>query len=176
MDSIGDIIYVIAIIAWVIYSFVSKANKQSKRKQAPSDSQRKEDLNENTKRILEQLLGKQEEEKEEVIPEVESRKSSIEPEYDSLGEKITTYEGKAINPVEDYEFGKYKSQETLESPYEKINLENNKGFIFDNNNSKEEETIEVTHLDDERSEIAEEFDIEKAIIYSEILKRPAWVF
>lgn len=182
MKDFGDLIYVIAIIAWVIYSFVSKANKQKNKRKTVDETTERPEAEPDIKEILEQLMGKKKEEhKPSPNPVYETRKPSIEPVYDTI-EEGQSQEGKALNPVEDYQFGNYKTLEeesdeaVVASQYEKFNFINYSEQTAPHSIEEKEGIKEVVHLEEETATSKTiDFDIEKAIIYSEILKRPKWV-
>ena len=193
MDSIGDLIYVVAIIAWIIYSFVSKSNKEKNKRKPVEEETTQPDGEPDIKEILEQLMGKKrEEQKPTYEPVYENRKPTIEPVYDAM-EEGQSQEGKALNPVDDYEFGKYKTLEeaSLEeassegilkdeaivaSQYENFNTANYSEITAPHSIAEKEGIKETVYLEEEKeaTHFAKDFDLEKAIIYSEILKRPAW--
>lgn len=174
MKDIGDIVYVIAIIGWIIYSFVSKNKKQqSKRKQVDETTARPQ-AEPDIKTVLEELLGKTQE--PEQAPAYETRKPTIEPVYaEDEYEEGESQEGKAMNPVESYEFGKYKTlEDDATSQYARFNSVNYSEQDATDLIAKEENRIEVANHQEDNQKRTLDFDIEKAIIYSEILKRPKW--
>lgn len=180
MDSIGDIIYVIAIIGYIIYSFVSGAKKQKAKNKPVDQTTTRPDAEPDIRKMLEEMLGKTEEEKPEPAPVYESRKPTIQPVYES--QEGQSQEGKAMNPVENYEFGNYKTlEETVDeeleaSQYEQFNSLNYSEQTAAHSIAEKEGVKEVAAGEDEKevTAFAKDFDIEKAIIYSEVLKRPAW--
>ena len=180
MDNIGDIVYVIAIIGWIIYSFVSKSNKQKNKGKTVDETTERPDAEPDIKDILEQLMGKKKEErKPEPQQAYQNTKPSIEPVYETS--EGQSQEGRAMNPVDNYEFGKYKSlEETVDeekeaSQYEKFNTINYKEQTAAHSIAEKEGRAEVAESVEEKELVhAKDFDIEKAIIYSEILKRPVW--
>ncbi|MCG3164880.1 MAG: hypothetical protein POELPBGB_00639 [Bacteroidia bacterium] len=183
MDSIGDVIYVIAIIGYIIYSFVSGAKKVKGKKKEVDETTTHPDAEPDIKKVLEELLGKAEQSKPQPAPVYETRKPSIEPVYETITEEGQSMEGKALNPVENYEFGKYKTleseaedEEETASKYEQFNSLNYSEQTAAHSIAEKEGIKDEIHLAEEKETgtIAKDFDIEKAIIYSEILKRPKW--
>ncbi len=185
MEDFGDIIYVIAIIGYIIYSFVSGAKKQkAKRKAVEEKTSRPVTTEPSMEEVLEQLLGKKREQEKPQQQTYETSESTIEPVYETITEvEGQSMEGKALNPVENYEFGKYRTLEddavnenATASQYEKFNTINYSETSAPHSIAEKEGIKEVVHLEEEKetTSFAKEFDIEKAIIYSEILKRPKW--
>ncbi len=192
MDSIGDLIYVVAIIGYILYSFFNTSKKQ-KQKRAEEKTTRP-DAEPDIKDILEELMGKKRQTQQSASdPVYETRKPTIQPVYESP-EEGQSQEGKAMNPVENYEFGKYKTLEeatleeassegvlvdeaTVASQYEQFNSANYSEQTAVHSIAEKEGIKEVSHLEEEKEthQRFKDFDIEKAIIYSEILKRPRWV-
>jgi hypothetical protein len=193
MDSIGDLIYVIAIIGWIIYSFVSKSNKQKNKRKTVDETTTRPDAQPDLKKMLEEMLGKTEREKPAAPPVYERRKPTIEPVYEmqeegqsqenTYNEEGQSQEGKALNPVDNYVFGNYKTLEdeigedeaAVASQYEKFNSLNYSEQTAAHSIAEKEGTKEAATTDEEKeTNRFKDFDIEKAIIYSEILKRPKW--
>ncbi len=183
MDSIGDVIYVIAIIGYIIYSFVSGAKKQKAKNKPVDQTTTRPDAEPDIRKMLEEMLGKTEVEKPDPAPVYEPRKTSIQPVYESVTEvEGQSQEGKAMNPVDNYEFGKYKTlEETVDeeleaSKYEQFNSLNYSEQTAAHSIAEKEGVKEVAAVEEQKevTPFAKDFDIEKAIIYSEILKRPAW--
>lgn len=184
MDSIGDVIYVIAIIGYIIYSFVSGAKKVKGKNKPVDETTVRPDAEPDIRKMLEEMLGKTEQSKPQQAPVYESRKPTIEPVYESVTEvEGQSQEGKAMNPVENYEFGNYKTledemadEEAVASQYEQFNSINYSEQTAPHSIAEKEGIKEVVHLEEEKAlnPILKDFDIEKAIIYSEILKRPKW--
>ena len=87
-----------------------------------------------------------------------------------------------MNPVENYEFGNYKTlEETVDevaeaSQYEQFNSTNYSEQTAAHSIAEKEGNKVVAASVEEKETVPflKDFDIEKAIIYSEILKRPAW--
>ncbi len=211
MDSIGDLIYVIAIVGWIIYSFVSKSNKQKNSRKTVDETTSRPDAQPDLKKMLEEMLGKTEAKKPEPAPVYETRKPTIQPVYNEQQEG-QSLEGKALNPVEDYKFGDYKTYESVEGKsmnsddykfsgyktYESLEGKSMNIADYKFGNYKTWESIseddiaiasaaaphsiaekegrkEAPHSQEEKEQNRfKDFDIEKAIIYSEILKRPKW--
>lgn len=181
MEDIGDLIYVIAIIGYIIYSFISGAKKQkNKRKTVDETTSRPSTGEPDIKTVLEELLGKVDQSRPEPDPVYETSDSTIEPVYNEEGQ---SQEGKALNPVENYEFGKYRTLEsevedevTVASKYEQFNSFDYSEQTAAHSIAEKEGIKEVVYLEEEKelNPILKDFDIEKAIIYSEILNRPKW--
>ena len=184
MDSIGDVIYVIAIVGYIIYSFVSGAKKVKGKKKEVEESTTRPDAEPDIRKMLEEMLGKTGQSKPQSAPVYENRKPTIEPVYESVTEvEGQSQEGKALNPVENYEFGKYNTleddavdEESVASQYEQFNSANYSEQTAAHSIAEKEGIQEVVHLEEEKATtpILKDFDIEKAIIYSEILNRPKW--
>ncbi len=181
MDSIGDIIYVIAIVGYIIYSFVSGAKKQKAKRKTVDETTTRPDAEPDIRKMLEEMLGKTEQEKPEPAPVYETRKPTIQPVYET--QEGQSQEGKAMNPVDNYEFGKYKTledevadEEAVASQYEQFNSLNYSEQTAAHSIAEKEGNKEVVASVEEKEIVPffKDFDIEKAIIYSEILKRPAW--
>jgi hypothetical protein len=181
MDSIGDVIYVIAIVGYIVYSFVSGAKKQKNKGKRVDETTTRPDAEPDLRKMLEEMLGKTEQAKPQPAPVYESRKPTIQPVYET--EEGQSQEGKAMNPVDNYEFGKYKTLEdevhdeaAEASQYEQFNSLNYSEQTAAHSIAEKEGIKEVVHLEEtkEPTPVLKDFDIEKAIIYSEILKRPAW--
>ncbi len=181
MDSIGDLIYVIAIAGYIIYSFVSGAKKQKAKRKTVDETTTRPDAEPDIRKMLEEMLGKTE---PEHAPVYETRKPTIQPVYESVTElEGQSQEGKAMNPVENYEFGKYKTledevsdEEAVASQYEQFNSLNYSEQTAAHSIAEKEGNKEIIASVEEKeaTPFFKDFDIEKAIIYSEILKRPAW--
>ncbi len=180
MDSIGDIIYVIAIAGYIIYSFVSGAKKQKAKRKTVDESTTRPDAEPDIRKMLEEMLGKTEQEPEPA-PVYETRKPTIQPVYEA--QEGQSQEGKAMNPVDNYEFGNYKTledevadEEAVASQYEQFNSTNYSEQTAAHSIAEKEGNKEVAASVEEKetAPFLKNFDIEKAIIYSEILKRPAW--
>lgn len=181
MDSIGDVIYVIAIVGYIIYSFVSGAKKQKSKGKTVDETTTRPDADPDIRKMLEEMLGKTEQSKPQPATVYETRKPTIQPVYET--QEGQSQEGKAMNPVENYEFGKYKTLEddvedevATASQYEQFNSLNYSEQTAAHSIAEKEGIRAVVHLEEtkETTPVLIDFDIEKAIIYSEILKRPAW--
>ena len=81
MDSIGDIVYVIAIVGYIIYSFVSGAKKQKNKRKTVDDTTSRPEAEPDIRKMLEQMLGKTEQEKPKPAPVYTKRKATITPVY-----------------------------------------------------------------------------------------------
>lgn len=178
MDSIGDVIYVIAIVGYIIYSFVSGSKKVKSKGKTVDETTARPDAEPDIRKMLEEMLGKTEQTKP--APVYENTKPTIQPVYET--QEGQSQEGKAMNPVDNYEFGKYKTledavdEETEASKYEQFNSINYSEQTAAHSIAEKEGIKEVPYTEEvkEISPVFKDFDIEKAIIYSEILKRPAW--
>ena len=177
MDSIGDVIYVIAIVGYIIYSFVSGAKKKKAKRTTVDESTTRPDAEPDIRKMIEEMLGKTE---PEPAPVYETRKPTIQTVYEA--QEGQSQEGKAMNPVENYEFGNYKTlEETVDevaeaSQYEQFNSTNYSEQTAAHSIAEKEGNKVVAASVEEKETVPflKDFDIEKAIIYSEILKRPAW--
>lgn len=175
-----DIIYFLAVVAWLIYSAVSRGKKQKEGQRKIAEEKNMRPAEErDIKKTLEELLGKEEHEYAEPETAYDEVETSTEPAYS----EAKTYEGEALNPVENYEFGKYKtledeavSENATASQYEKFASLNYNEAAVSNQFPENESPVETVNINEEKKSPALiDFDIEKAIIYSEILKRPAWI-
>jgi len=161
------IVYIIIVVIWIVSSLIKAFNKKNKPQspqKTPQQEKRKtpEELDD-FKKILEEIItGKQPMAKKEQVDEyVEKEPTGYTYETAPTTSKYAAFEG-----ATDYNFNQYAS---LEDTFEK---DSNRIVQM-----VEDKAYATNHNDDIISKVKilnEDFDIKKAVIYSEILKRPQY--
>ncbi len=160
------IVYIIIVVIWVVSSLIKAFNKKKKPQTPPKTSQSEKPKPagelDDFKKILEEIIsGKQQ------MPQpqqVDDYVETVTPEYNyepaSATSKYASYEG-----ATDYNFNQYAS---LEDTY----INDNKRINFEKTQDNAYKTNSIDETTNNEKIFYEDFDIRKAVIYSEILKRP----
>lgn len=176
MDSIGDFFYVLIAIAWLVYGYFNQKKKKDaqRRQQSPSSQPINQPQTEEKKdfaTILDEILN------EAKAKEEAQKQQTVERPAPSFRE---------VEKPKPYEFGHYETMEDdivdEEAAYEKMGTEEydynalEKAETEQNAIYKEDHPLEPASDEHYRTGRAtaddDDFDIEKAVIFSEILKRP----
>jgi len=165
------IVYIIIVAIWIISSIIKAFNKNAKKdvqkpnqKPATGDASNPENLDD-FKRILEEIItGKQ--------TEVPKPAPTYNEDYEEYEEEVKyepiTAQNSKFNQFQgatNYEFNKHTSLETS------FNLNN---YATDNSSYKIDNNTDEVVYEKSFFDLSNPFEFKKAIIYSEILKRPQY--
>lgn len=159
-----DFLYVLAIIAWVAYSFFK--NSQKVKKNRPVTRKPMEETPENRRDVrsfLEELLGDAETKPPEPMPE------SVEPipalEYSYKQEYVPMY-------VENYQEKSKEEYFSHDNMYEETGIMPSQYQLILESTGRTERILAVNSLEEKKETPRWQADIRNAVIMAEILRRP----
>jgi len=143
-----DVIYIIVLIAWVLFAFYRKSQKKKGPDTEPGQSPRPRSKNSPLPTLEEILLGRE--------PEPEPEPAPVPVLSDGMSPKLneTAFE-------KEYNLMGITSVEELDKP-----------FSFEKFKHAERQEDEVFVQEDEPDDRSHAFNLRQAVIYSEILNRP----
>ncbi len=152
--SFEDFIYILAGLVWVAFSIYKGSQKQKKAKSGGAE-------NKKSKSVIEDFIGDYLGVKEEIVYQDEAVSSE-------KGEELIEETGE-VKPQK----GTYNPEViSFDDEYEKDNSFKEKVLL-----TQEEDRIEKIRVTDKRKPIQKKklrFNVKKAVIYSEILRRPTY--
>lgn len=176
MDNFGDFFYVIIAIAWLIFGYLGQKKKKEaqRRKEAqsnPTPTAQPVEEKKSFSTILDEIL------KEAQAKEAAKKEKKVEKAPQAF---------KPVETPKPYEFGHYETMEDdivdEEAAYEGFGTDKYKhetlediteqNAIYNENQSMELKRDEHYRTDRATTDDDDDFDIEKAVIFSEILRRP----
>lgn len=166
-----NIVYIVIVVIWIVSSIIKAKNKNAKKAAQQPNSQPKDSPApsgmEEFKKILEEMItGKQQEIPTTQTVEVnqDNNDYSLEKIETADQSKYAAFQGKT-----EYSFSNYTN---LEDIYDFEKEKNEKIAQKDFYNTMQNNADENKHDDESIRFLDEQFDLKKAVIYSEILKRP----
>lgn len=179
MDDLKGIIYVVGVIIWLVYSYVSRKNKRDAQKAPKGNPSSKENKDFST--VLDEILKEakskqtqkntpQQAKPAEVKPAAQTKYNIPEPpEPGKGGYEFGHYDTLEEIVDEEAEFKDFGTEKYEHETLEEINTEQKFEFKDEEHlkASKDEHYSKESEYDE-----AFDFDMEKAIIFSEVLARP----
>lgn len=148
-----DFIYLIILVAWAVFAFYRQSQKKKAAAKAAQDPPPAKPVIEEKQRSWEDILFGEEVPEEHVL---EAEQEEVQPQWQRTAE---------YQPVSLEQMYMQRKAESLEDPSVQERMEKEKPILLEEDEAKEK-GIGKQHP------LLKDFDLRKAVIYSEILRRP----